>query len=223
MGYDYVMSGLVRGVIPKSNIDLFTKVGAIFNEESGYFELNGLTDISYEEMRSIYNAYNPNPWNNQQGMLIIMKVRTFLPANNDIIISSPFSGVRLCYMCGDIETINMVSGDAQFNNLQLAWFWNNKLTSIQNIIDASKVKEFSQTFDKCWSLVDVRLMGLSASVSFKDCARLSNSSILYMINNEKATSPITITLHADVYNRCMANADILAALQAHTNISLASA
>ena len=44
-----------------------------------------------------------------------------------------------------------------------------------------------------------------------------------MINNEAATSPITITLHADVYNRCMANADILAALEAHTNVSLASA
>lgn len=43
-----------------------------------------------------------------------------------------------------------------------------------------------------------------------------------MINNARATSPITITLHANVYNRCMANADILAALEAHTNISLAS-
>ena len=52
---------------------------------------------------------------------------------------------------------------------------------------------------------------------------LSVKSVLYMINNEKATSPITITLHADVYNRCMANADILSALEAHTNISLASA
>ena len=44
-----------------------------------------------------------------------------------------------------------------------------------------------------------------------------------MINNEKATSDIAITLHANVYNRCMANADILAALQTHTHISLASA
>ena len=48
-------------------------------------------------------------------------------------------------------------------------------------------------------------------------------SVLFMITNEKATSPITITLHADVYNRCMANADIVAALEAHPNVSLASA
>ena len=47
--------------------------------------------------------------------------------------------------------------------------------------------------------------------------------ILYMIQNESATSAITITLHADAYARAMANADILAALQAHPNVSLASA
>ena len=52
---------------------------------------------------------------------------------------------------------------------------------------------------------------------------LTIKSVLYMINNEAATSPITITLHSDVYNRCMANTDILAALETHTNISLASA
>ena len=47
--------------------------------------------------------------------------------------------------------------------------------------------------------------------------------ILYMINNEAATSAITITLHADAYARAMANADIVAALEAHPNVSLASA
>lgn len=224
-GYDYVMSDLVRGVIPKSNIDLFTKAGAIFNEESGYFELNGLTDISYEEMRSIYNAYNPNPWNNQQGMLITKKIRTGLPVNNNIITVIPFNGLRLCYLCTDIERINMIITDAklQFNSLPLAWFWNHKLTSIQNIINATKINDYSQAFEQCYSLVDVRLWRIIKSLSFKDCARLSNSSILYMINNEAATSPITITLHNTVYTRCMANADILAALEAHPNVSLASA
>ena len=47
--------------------------------------------------------------------------------------------------------------------------------------------------------------------------------ILYMIENEAATSPITITLHADAYARAMANTDIVAALEAHPNVSLASA
>ena len=91
MGYDYVMSNLVRGAIPQANIDLFTSAGAIFNEESGYFELNGLTDISYEEMCSIYSAYNSNPWTNQQGMLIVKGVRTCLHPKNDIIKVTSFN------------------------------------------------------------------------------------------------------------------------------------
>ena len=52
---------------------------------------------------------------------------------------------------------------------------------------------------------------------------VSSKSILYMIQNEAATSAITITLHADAYARAMANTDIVAALEAHPNVSLASA
>ena len=53
-GYDYTMSDLVYGMIPQANIDLFVSAGATFNATTGYFELNGLTDISYEEMEKIY-------------------------------------------------------------------------------------------------------------------------------------------------------------------------
>ena len=55
-GYDYTMSNPVRGLIPQANIDLFESAGAVFNEQTGYFELNGLTDVSYEEVTNAYNA-----------------------------------------------------------------------------------------------------------------------------------------------------------------------
>jgi len=45
-GYDYTMSNLVYGLIPQASIDLFVNAGAVFNSETGYFELNGLTDNS---------------------------------------------------------------------------------------------------------------------------------------------------------------------------------
>ena len=64
---------------------------------------------------------------------------------------------------------------------------------------------------------------MKGNLSFKDSPLLSNESILFLINHEAATSAITITLHPDVYARVMANADILAALETHTNVSLASA
>ena len=78
-------------------------------------------------------------------------------------------------------------------------------------------------FENCPELRVISLRDLGNSISFSSSPLLSIKSVLLMINNESAISAITITLHVDVYNKCMANADILAALQAHTNISLASA
>ena len=64
---------------------------------------------------------------------------------------------------------------------------------------------------------------INRSIDLNQGTMLSSKSILYMINNEAATSAITITLHADAYARAMANADIVTALEAHPNVSLASA
>ena len=92
--------------------------------------------------------------------------------------------------------------------------------NLQNIISNSNIEN---AFKDCTSLKTINIYKLKLSISFSDTSMLTSKSVLYMINNEAATSAITITLHADVYNRCMANADILAALETHTNISLASA
>lgn len=75
---------------------------------------------------------------------------------------------------------------------------------------------------ECRALEEV-LCTTDSNLYFNDCPKLIIQSVLYMINNENATSPITITLRTDAYNRCMAKADVLAALEQHTNISLASA
>ena len=58
-GNTYIMSDKVTGPIPISFIDKMKIYGADFNETTGYFELNGLTDISYEEMQRI-EAFSPN-------------------------------------------------------------------------------------------------------------------------------------------------------------------
>jgi hypothetical protein len=49
---------------------------------------------------------------------------------------------------------------------------------------------------------------------------LSKESLLYLINNEAATSAITIKLASYAYTRLANDADIVAALAAHPNISI---
>lgn len=68
-----------------------------------------------------------------------------------------------------------------------------------------------------------KVSGLYFNIKLQNSPLLTLKTILYMIQNEAAKSPITITLHADAYARAMANADVLAALEAHPNVSLASA
>ena len=69
----------------------------------------------------------------------------------------------------------------------------------------------------------VKLYAIKLNIDISYSPKLTAKSILYMIQNEKATSAISITLHADAYARAMANTDIVAALEAHPNVSLASA
>ena len=82
---------------------------------------------------------------------------------------------------------------------------------------------FGGIADSAISLKYMWLKSLKKSVGLNSCSKFANCCILYMIENEAATSAITITLHADAYARAMANADIVAALEAHPNVSLASA
>ena len=81
----------------------------------------------------------------------------------------------------------------------------------------------NELFKLCFELRIVKLYAIKLSIVISDSPKLTSKSILYMIQNEAATSAITITLHADAYARAMAHADIVAALQAHPNVSLASA
>ena len=188
--------------------------------KAGYWYLNGLGDITNEQMRKIYGLTLPlqNHWTN---FLSGQDVRTnFMTINEDI----------------DVTTNLMTIGPSSFRNSSIEIIRvPTRLTSLEysitlNLMHASNLKHIlgvikvpnSPIKYGLYSLSTIKVYGLLYSISYIFSKNLSINSVLYMINNEAATSPITITLHADVYNKCMANADISAALEAHPNISLAS-
>ena len=72
------------------------------------------------------------------------------------------------------------------------------------------------------------IRSLKVSISLAKCNLLKKDSILYIINNAaNGTTDITITLHADVYNKCIEGGewydDIQTALDNNGHISLISA
>lgn len=76
-------------------------------------------------------------------------------------------------------------------------------------------------YNKC--IKECYIEGATANVSFKNSPIIYKDSVLYVIEHEAATSAITITLHANAYARLSTDPDIVAALENHPLVSLASA
>jgi surface protein len=88
-------------------------------------------------------------------------------------------------------------------------------------LDTSSVTVMSGMFNQCRSLVTLKLKNAKLAYQINYSALLSKESLLYLINNEEATSAITIKLASYAYTRLAEDADVVAALANHPNISLA--
>ena len=153
-----------------------------------------------------------------------------------MFMSNMFSECRLLVSVPLLDTSNVTSMSYTFSHCY-------SLVSIPQL-DTGKVMVNGDIIRYCYSLVCIR--GLDSKGSYQDwsmpgcdsirylyiknlkktcklasSALLSKESLLYIINNEAATSAITITLHSYAYERLATDPDIVAALTNHPNISLA--
>lgn len=220
----YTISDVVRGFIPQEFITQAEVAGAVYNEATGYFEANTLVDLTYEDMQKI---------------MIESGGKTFGPSSDGLFRNSQGNGrTALFQSIGSLTTnyarrVN-IYGIAD-NNITLEDFlfggviWGfqyafpnaKRLRTVE--LDLGLVADSTQnSFYGCVSLQNAYLKRLPLSISFSSSPLLTTESILYIINNAQ-TKTITITLHKTAYARAMADESILAALEAHTNISLAQA
>lgn len=234
-GYDYSINPntIVRGNIPISFIDLWKTACVVnsvtygtFNETSGYFELNGITDISYQEAQRIVLAAQERASHNLRRWFFCSVERTNLPTSWFNPYRDPNTALNETnadYMgyVTDCETICLPPGSAQirFSSSSALFYSSKYLKKILNpFIFEGTISDIA--FAGCYSLEEVRVHSLNADISFADCARLSKDSILYMINNEDAQSKISIVLNSTVYYIAVDDADIQNALLSHQNIEL---
>lgn len=88
-------------------------------------------------------------------------------------------------------------------------------------LDTQNVTSIVNMFSNCNSLIATNIKNVKLSYPLRGARNLSKESLLYIINNEAATSAITISLHSNTYSRLANDADIVAALANHPNVSLA--
>jgi hypothetical protein len=221
--------------------DIFVNVGAEYNDtgedivrtsiygdnivwKNAHWWLNDLGDITTDEMRDIYLHSNitqaaKSVSNLMQGIRTRTNIATWTGTWNTKIMDSQIFGY-----CTALKTARLRDVE-HYINTNASWMF----TSCPNVekifptLNATSTTSFNGSFDSCARLKEIRLKALGVNCSFAKAQNLSNLSILYMINNSNTSKTLTITLHANAYDRAMADDEIVAALSSHTNITLAKA
>lgn len=145
--------------------------------------------------------------------------------------------------CTSLTSIEL--GDMPYNQFLNSMFsYCYSLTSVRIGKASSNYNEMTSTFSGCRALkyiemdlegaenpilaiassnalTDVFVKNVSLDLDINMATLLSKDSLLYLINNEAATSAITITLASYAYDKWATDPDIVAALTNHPNVSLA--
>lgn len=217
---------------------LYEAGGAVYNATTGYYELNGLSDITESEMVEIYNQAKDIMWALASGPALRrysnLSFRTnintdtrydmsdwFKKGNNSIYLTNTFAWnlklEKLVLNSSAKYPIYLTTINSAFYNCQ-------NLKEVVGILDITDAASVTQAFFNCFKLETIKLWHLSKSIDFSMSSLLTEASILYMVQNAaNGDKAITITLHPDALARSTANAEIQSALSANGHITLISA
>lgn len=209
--------------------DLYISAGAKYNERTGFYELNGLTDITEEEMRKIYMVYITNSpkaehivsWlsypnnfrtNIAPPVIYVSSIQNSINDNSalEVLVISFYS----IYIQGSVSTAH--GSFPKLRRVMGDWVYANNNPSNYDF-------GYGQPFQNCPLLEEIRMKGINKSHTFAVSPNLSKESVQCMITNANppsgaAVGSITITLHPTAYARLKDDADIVAALEAKGGI-----
>ena len=179
---------------------------------TGHADAEGLRAIGWTDEDIAYYQENGVNWNEEDDEY--HKVTDDNKALYGVLTANNISTYRerIVYL-PKIDTSTVTSMYNMFQNCY-------SLVSIPQL-DTSNVTTMTYMLYLCRSLTHVYLKNVAKAYKLDVLALLSKESLLYLINNEAATSAITIELASYAYTRLANDADIVAALAAHPNISLA--
>lgn len=231
------LSADVRKKVENPLRPLYIAAGAEYNESTGNYELNGITDLTESDMIYIYEYKNYHfSLNTARYFQENKNVRTIFPMNTvNTVYDQLFKNNKLSLtsvlMNSNLEvikfsksqTLEHTKGIPTESGSMASMFTNAKKLKTVYPIDVSAVTSIGASFDGTIALIDVRLCGLKCSAIFKDSTNISKESVLYMMQYALPTSAIAITLHPDAYARLADDTDIVAALEAQPLVSLVSA
>ena len=178
---------------------------------TGHADAEGLKAIGWTAEDIAYYQANGVNWNEEDDEF--HKVSDDNKALYGVLTANNISSYRerIVYL-PKIDTSAKTSLGYMFNNCY-------SLTAIPQL-DTTNVTSMSSMFLYCYSLTTAKLKNIKLAYQLNNSALLSKESLLYLINNEAATSAITIQLASYAYERLATDSDVVAALANHPNISI---
>lgn len=187
----------------QGNRALYVAAGAVYNEKTGFYELNGLTDITEEQMRTIYvQTHQCDHVENMREVFSGLNFRTNLGFNHirrqtgrifnlrdSFRENSSLEVLRLCNGTND----NWVMKCSDMQNIT------HYCTKLKKIIGYIECPNHAINIAGNYLLEEIRFKNIAGNFGIKDSPLISLESLQYLITNAANTSPITVTVHADVY------------------------
>lgn len=185
---------------------VYEACGAMWNEDTGHYELNGLTDISEEQMMWIY--IETFGWWTRYGAVCryCRHARTNMrPRTYGITFGQ---GSVFPFSESVFEVLNLIPYWTNVDRYQVSLYNNirfaNDCPNLREIAGWLKIDIVNKTESivcgGCPNLKEIRLKAGSGNVQFcKDSPLISYESMKYLVDNTDNTVAITVTVHPDVY------------------------
>lgn len=207
--------------------------GETVTHKAGHYYLNGLGDITEEQMMRIYNTSNNYILSDNISCIYFQSnIRTNICKKGTGWSKKNITSASLSFYSSKFEII-MLANPAwpvedtycfQAGNISSMFDLCTCLKRIIGIINITTYADGLNTaFTRCPALVSVKIKGLNNNTVIKDSPLIDKDSLLYMIENSNPSTAITIILHPDAYVRFADDADVVAALEVQPLVSLVSA
>lgn len=201
------------GIKPKGgyNRSLFEAAGAVFNEDTGYYELyadeGGLTDITEEQMCDIYTqTAHLSAMKGENYNLFSLTCRTNFKGR---VSGNVGIGINEIYAYGssNLEILFLENIRHVFSNTGIVVslfsaddFYN--CVALKKVIGPIRIERVTKDVIHSYSIKieDIKFSGLKVNFNFFEKDEVINyESIKYLVDNAQNTSAITITVHPTTY------------------------
>ena len=195
---------------PQMFIDLWNAAAGTFgryNTLTGFFELNGFTDISYAEAVEIYLQGTFDTLNSA-GKRFILRTNLPITANQQCgTVENSFNSDNF-WMEVQVANVTTLSTPRRFSaypiNIYHHPFGNKKLEKVIGGIDFHFATKEINWFNGATNLEEVEIYRLSTSINLGSCSKLNLASFQTLITNADSDSlsrehPRKVTVHPDVY------------------------